>query len=284
MKRLLVAMSIALSVGVALLVLRVPSSARIGDKLYSLAERKVLTFSEALSDLRSARIILIGESHDNKKHHDIQLEVIRRLHDAGVKVSIGLEMFRRDDQKVLDRWSGGLVEETELIKAYTDNWNAPWLLYADIFHYARNKRLPMVGLNVPREITRQVAEGGFSSLSEEQRKQLPPVSCAIDEEYKRFIMRALDMHGHHRMDFTNFCEAQMLWDTAMAWHAVETLKAHPDRLLLILAGSGHAWKPGIPRHIASFSDFKVRVILPEIEGKTDAATVTEQDADYLWVE
>ena len=284
MKRFLAAMSGILILGIALYAFVGPASPRSGESLYRLSDRKALNFSDALSDLRSARIILIGETHDSKKHHEIQLEVIRALRDAGSKLAIGLEMFRSDHQEVLDGWFGGSVSETEFIKAYYDNWNAPWPLYADIFLYARDKRLPMAGLNVSREITRQVAEGGFASLTEAQRKQLPPVSCAVDEEYKRFIERALDMHGHHGMDFTSFCEAQLLWDTAMAWHAVEYLKRHPDRLLVILAGSGHAWKSGIPRHIASFSDLKIRVILPEIVGRADKETVTERDADYLWID
>ncbi|MCK7512360.1 MAG: ChaN family lipoprotein [Desulfobacterales bacterium] len=38
-----------------------------------------------------------------------------------------------------------------------------------IFEYARAQRIPMIGLNVPREITRQVARGGFQSLTEAQR-------------------------------------------------------------------------------------------------------------------
>ncbi len=270
--------------GIILYLFLGPSSAKNDGTLHRLSDGRDLSLASAIPDLRSARIILIGESHSSKRHHEIQLEIIKALHDAGTKLAIGLEMFRRDDQKTLDRWYTGNVGESDFIKAYRDNWSAPWLLYADIFVYARDKGLPMVGLNVSREITRQVAEGGFASLTETQRKQLPPISCAVDEEYKRFIARALDMHGHHGMDFTNFCEAQLLWDTAMAWHAVEYLKNHPDRTLVILTGNNHAWKPGIPRHIASFSNFKVRVILPEESGRAHHGGVTERDADYLWIE
>lgn len=284
MKRILVALPCLLLLGIVHSVFLGPSSARNDETLYRVSDGKNLSLSSAIPDLQSARIILIGETHSSKRHHEIQLEIIRALHDAGTRLAVGLEMFRRDDQKTLDRWHTGNVVESDFIKIYYDNWSAPWPLYADIFLYARDKRLPMVGLNVSREITRQVAERGFASLNAAQRKELPPVSCALDEEYKRFIARALDMHGHHGMEFTNFCEAQLLWDTAMAWHAVEYLKGNPDRTLIILTGNNHAWKPGIPRHIASFSNFEVRVILPEESGRAAQGNVTERDADYLWID
>lgn len=284
MKRFLIALPVLLLLSIVVYAFLGPSSAKSHATLHRVSDGKALSLSGAIPDLQSARVVLIGETHDRRRHHEIQLEIVKALHDAGTYLAVGLEMFRWSDQKTLDRWDTGSIGESDFVKAYYDNWSTPWPLYADIFKYARDNAVPLVGLNVSREITRQVAEGGFASLTAAQRKELPPVSCAVDEEYKRFIARALDMHAHHGMDFTNFCEAQLLWDTAMAWHAVEYLEGHPGRTLVVLAGSNHAWKPGIPRHIASFSNFKVRVILLEGPGRADRGSVTERDADYLWIE
>ena len=74
------------------------------------------------------------------------------------------------------------------------------------------------------------------------------------------------------------------WDTAMAWHAVQYLRSHPHRTVVILAGNGHAWKPGIPKHLDTLSDTTYRVILPEISGRTERDATTVQDADYLWID
>ena len=51
------------------------------------------------------------------------------------------------------------------------------------------------------------------------------------------------------MNFTNFCEAQLVWDKAMAVHALGYVKKNPDRIMVLLAGTGHAWKKGIPERI-----------------------------------
>jgi uncharacterized iron-regulated protein len=111
----------------------------------------------------------------------------------------------------------------------------------------------MVGLNVSRGITRQVAQEGFSSLSETQREELDGGSCNVTREYRDFIRSAFGAHGHGSMDFIRFCEAQLVWDTAMAINAVNHLEQHPDRMMVLLARSGHARKLGIPYQVKSRS-------------------------------
>jgi uncharacterized iron-regulated protein len=139
----------------------------------------------------------------------------------------------------------------------------------------------MIGLNVPREITRQVARSGFQSLSDEQRGQLSDVTCQIDEEYMRFVREAYGGHGHGQMNFVFFCEAQMVWDNAMAAHTLDYLRSRPDAVMVILTGVGHARKGAVPRQIRLRSPVPVAVFLPEVPGSIDPQTVDSQDADFL---
>ena len=97
-----------------------------------------------------------------------------------------------------------------------------------IFEYAREEQIPMIGLNVPRDITRQVSQKGFSSLSKEQRGQLSEVTCRVDKEYLDYIKKAFGGHGHGKLNFTYFCEAQLVWDSAMAINSLEYLRKNPD--------------------------------------------------------
>jgi uncharacterized iron-regulated protein len=141
----------------------------------------------------------------------------------------------------------------------------------------------MIGLNIPREITQQVARNGFASLTPEQTGELPPVTCNVDPAYMDFIRRSFGVHAHGDMEFTYFCEAQIVWDTAMAWQLLTFLKEHPTCRVVVLAGNGHAWKRGIPEQIQRQSSVPHRVILPEQPGRLDRAGVTLEDADYLWL-
>ncbi len=153
-----------------------------------------------------------------------------------------------------------------------------------IFEYAREEKIPMIGLNVPRDITRQVSQKGFSSLSEDQKGQLANVSCRVDEEYMNYIKKAFSGHGHGKLNFTYFCEAQLVWDTAMAIHTLEYLKKNPDTVVVLLAGAGHVQKGAVPRQIRNRSEISHAVILPQVEGIIDPQTVSSKEADYIMLD
>lgn len=249
--------------------------------LLDLASGEKTNLKESVEKLKLSRIILVGELHSNTEHHEIQLAVISALHDAGVRVVIGLEMFRRDSQEDLDRWISEDMPPAEFHRRYYDNWNYPWPAYSMIFEYARENKIPMVGLNVGREITQQVARKGFDSLSEEQRGKLEDVVCIVDETYMAFIRKAFGDHAHGNLNFIHFCEAQLVWDNVMAIHALDYLQSNPERVMVLLTGIGHALKLGIPAQIKRRSDIPHTVILPETPGYISPEKITSEDADFL---
>ena len=247
-----------------------------------LSDRAGIPFDRMVAEAAKNRVIVVGETHDSRAHHDLQLKIIRTLHEGGAILAVGLEMFRAENQELLDKWWRWGMPTEQFEALYRENWDMPWVLYRDIFLYSRQKRIPMVGLNVPREIIAKVAREGYGSLTESERKKLPPgLTCTVDEAYRGFIRKtfAAHVHGSGR-SFEHFCEAQMVWDTAMAIYALEYLDKHPESRMVILAGSAHTWKRAIPRQIATMRpDVTVSVILPVMRG--DADRMTAEDADYL---
>lgn len=252
-------------------------------RLYDLSKGLTLSQDQAVQQLQKMRIVLVGEHHDNDNHHQAQLQVIQTLHRAGSKVAIGMEMFRQESQMELDQWVTGQLDEEKFEPIYLNNWTYGWDLYRPIFQYARQNQIPMVGLNIPRKVTSQVAYHGFASLSPDQKGPLEGITCNVTPEYRDFVKKAYGAHGHGQMNFDRFCEAQLVWDTAMAIHAVDYLNSHPDHILVILAGSGHARKLGIPTQLDKTISWPYAVVLPETKGIFDKKSVTEQDADYLFL-
>jgi len=252
--------------------------------VFRLNDRAPISFDLMMKDLRTADIIYVGEIHQIAEHHQVGLEIIRRLHEADIPLAIGLEMFRAGDQRTLDAWTSGMLSTDRFITSYYENWSLPWALYDDIFLYAREHRIPMVGLNIPDELSAAVAKNGFAALTEEQRKSLPPgLSCNVDPKYRRFIEQAYSGHGSHtRSQFEHFCEAQLVWDKSMAFHLITYRKANPATKMVVLAGLGHAWRSGIPDQVAREYRTTSRVVLPVIEGQITPATITANDADYLF--
>ncbi|MCU0554562.1 MAG: ChaN family lipoprotein [Syntrophales bacterium] len=249
-----------------------------------LADRAAIPFDQMVAGAAKSRVIVVGETHDNRAHHDLQLKIIRTLHEGGAVLAVGLEMFRAENQELLDKWWRWGMPTEQFEALYRENWGMPWILYRDIFLYSRQKRIPLVGLNVPREVISKVAREGYGSLTESERKKLPPgLTCTVDEAYRSFIRKtfAAHVHGSGR-SFENFCEAQMVWDTAMAIYALEYLDKNPASRMVILAGSVHAWKRAIPRQLATMRPgMTVSVILPAPDGTEGKAALTAEDADYL---
>jgi uncharacterized iron-regulated protein len=265
----------------------VPSFATpYSDRILRLSNRTTYGLGQILHDLRHAPVIFVGEKHDDANHHEIQLRVIRTLKNLDIPLTIGLEMFTARDQEFLELWVAGKMTEKEFEGIFKTNWGETWYLYREIFLYAREKRIPMAGLNIPEEITTQVARDGFSSLSSDQLSQLPGIRCDVSDTYRDYIRFAMRVHGS-RIDedrFENFCEAQLIWDTTMAYRTVRYLMDHPERTMVIIAGNSHAWKPGIPRQLADFNqELSYRVILPEIPLAQPRERVTKELADYLWL-
>lgn len=259
----------------------IQSHARKKEGILKVSGMHQVTVDDMIDDLKEVSLVFVGEYHDNEDHHDAQLKIIRELAQRGDSVAVGLEMFRTNSQDSLDLWVAGEISEREFMEVFQDNWGNSWPLYRDIFLFAREKGIPLVGLNVPRQIPQQVARKGFASLSREQLAMLPGVSCDIDAKYENFIRRALGAHGSHGPSFTYFCEAQMVWDTTMATRLLRYLGENPDVTVVVLAGSGHSWKRGIPEQVKRRSDVSLRVVLPEVPDRMDRESVTLEDADYL---
>ncbi len=253
-------------------------------RIYDLQNGQDAPIDEMVPALSQNRIVIVGEHHNNKRHHEAQLRVIQTLKEAGIQVAAGLEMFRSDSQEALDRWVAGEIEETEFEQIFYDNWGYSWENYRVIFDYARQEKVPLIGLNVPRDITRQVANRGFKSLTAEQRGKLSNIACRVDKEYMDYIKRAYGGHAHGKLNFTYFCEAQLVWDAVMAVNTLDYLKENPKALVVILTGTGHAQKNAIPRQIKERSDLAHTVILPEVKGFIDAQTVDKSDADYIMLD
>jgi uncharacterized iron-regulated protein len=267
---------------VAALALGVAGAAAISppDEILRLRDNRPLDLPSLVADLKGRRMVFMGEIHDQEGHHRAQARLIDALHQQDIPLAVGLEMFQAASQADLDLWVAGQIAEQDFVPLYRRNWGVPWPLYRPIFLYARDHRIPLLGLNVPPEITRKVARRGFSSLDPEDLARLPGVSCDVDKVYEAFISRVLGDRAHSRREFRFFCEAQMVWDTTMAHALRDFAERRPGTMVVVLAGSGHAWKRGIPARLGD-PQIPFAVILPEVPvgGRT---AVTPADADYLW--
>jgi len=194
----------------------VPATAWIAPGGGQLAEHQLLD-SLALNG-----VVLLGERHDRMAHHRWQLDTLSALYARQPNMVIGLEMFPRRVQPALDAWvRGELDEETFLLRSdWARVWRMDAALYMDIFRFARQHRIPLVALNVERELIQAVRRSGLDAVPEHARQGVgrPAAPSTAYTEWLQTIYRAHhpQQSDDHNQAGQRFIEAQLVWDRAMA--------------------------------------------------------------------
>ena len=231
-----------------------------------------------IPQLAQHRVVFIGETHDRYHHHLNQLEVIRQLHEHQHRWAIGLEQFQQPFQAHLDAYIAGDMSENELLRntKYFQRWSYDYRLYRPILRYAKAQGIPLIALNIDRDLHRKAARG--DELSDTERNQLPTQIDRSDSAYRDRLETIFAQHPEGvDVDFERFWEAQLLWDESMAERAVQYLNEHPENHLVILAGSGHIeYGSGIPQRIQRRSALPSMILLPKAGQKNEF-----RGADYL---
>lgn len=267
------------------------------DGLTDTATGEVLTPADLAARLAGVRLLFVGESHTNMDFHQVQLRVIEELVRAGRKVRIGLEMYPYPQQVYLDQWTAGQLTEPgflELSRWY-DSWGYHWSYYRDIFLLARDRGLPMVALNAPRDVVSAVRKKGFKDLTAEEAAHIPTQIDTTSAEHLRLFRAFFDEDDglHSSLDegaWRSMFEAQCTWDATMGFHAVRGLEAaaEPGDILVVLIGFGHvAYGLGIERQARQWlpeEKGRMASLIPvpvAAEGKL-VASVTASFANFLW--
>lgn len=251
------------------------------------------TNQEILQQLLKARIVYLGETHDSIEDHQAQLAIIQEMQRQNRKIAIGLEMFQRPFQSVLDQYLAGKLTEEQLIEQteYNQRWRFPWEYYAPIVRFAKENKLRILALNTPTEVTIKVAMQGLETLTAEERKHIPPVSEIRTDNaaYRQMLLEVYQQHQKaaqgNSTAFERFLQAQVLWDETMAEKIAQFAKANPDYQVVVLAGQGHiVYGYGIPSRVErrlGVGKVKMRSVL--FDFPTDSPSSAEKPiADYIW--
>ena len=230
------------------------------------------------SDLTNQKVVFIGEQHTDFSNHLNQLKIIEAMVKSGKKVAIGMEMFQEPYQKYLDAFIAGKISEKEMLKKteYFKRWKYNYHLYRPIILYAKKMGLPIVALNIEKEITKKVVREGIDALSSAERNRVPASIDFSNGRYKEELRRIFSSHQSRTFkDFDEFYYAQLLWDETMAKNIVRFLEAHPDYTMAVLAGNGHVmFGFGIPDRIKRRGIHRYKITVNSMKPKPGIA-------DYL---
>jgi uncharacterized iron-regulated protein len=93
-----------------------PSPPRIGQIVH-LPTGVTVSAEQMFTQAGNARIAYFGETHDNPASHRLELQLLQALAELHPgRQALGLEMFARAQQPVLDRWVAGKLDEKAFLK------------------------------------------------------------------------------------------------------------------------------------------------------------------------
>jgi uncharacterized iron-regulated protein len=225
-----------------------------------------------------ARLVCVGEEHDDAEHHRFQhrvlVELAQRAAARKTVLGLGLEMLARPYQPVLDDYARGAIDSHALRSQ--SEWDARWGfafgMYQPLFESARRHRVALLALNAPRTWTKQVAREGLDALPEELRSELPELKLD-DHEHRRFFWAVMGFdahqgehgahgphdggdgghhahgHGHAAASAERYYAAQVVWDETMAETAASWLGRAESRQLIVVAGNGHCHESAVVRRV-----------------------------------
>jgi aminopeptidase N len=243
--------------------------------------RKAVHIDDIIKNILHKPVIYVGETHTNYEDHKVQLKVIMRLHEEGRKFAIGMEMFQKPFQKVMNDYLSGTISEREFLKntQYFKRWQFDYNFYREIIGYAKAMNIPVIALNLWSEIIKKVSADGLDGLTDIERAELPESMDMSDKDYRERLRTVFKQHRNNaNRNFDYFYQAQILWDETMAHSVDQFLRENPDSQMIVLAGNGHIqYHSGIPNRVHRLNGKDYATIIPG----TDS---TDEDiGDYLYL-
>ena len=250
--------------------------------------------SKIFEDVVKSKVVFVGEKHTEFSSHLNQLKIIKAMYKNNPKLSIGMEMFQKPFQKYLDAFISGKINEKEMVAKteYFKRWKYDYELYRPIMLFAKENRIPIIAINIDREITKLVVSKGLDALSDKQRTEVPSSIDFSNEKYKQYLRLIYSMHQSKSFkNFDEFYHAQLLWDESMAKNIVDYMQKNPEHSMAVLAGNGHIMHGyGIPSRInrRGITDYTITLNLTSPEsGIADyllyPSTIRTQKAKKLGV-
>lgn len=265
----------------------------VSAQFYDGTTLKTQDLSAFIEKIEPGSIVLLGEAHNLSPIRDQQMEILAGLRSRHLPVSVGLEFLNYTDQSFVNQFRSGQIDEA------TFKFAVKWTGY-DFANYRDQLLFPLtrlgefgLGINLSREITKQITRGGLESLTEDQKKLLPPNFEVGRDSYKARYFKAVGDHIPPEMLENSFI-AQSAWDDTMAWQATEFIKANSKQVLVIVVGEFHVqFGGGLPDRIhARLPEVKVHTLSQvwaegltneEVQAELQPSGLEGPRADYIWV-
>jgi uncharacterized iron-regulated protein len=240
----------------------------VNGEIRDLQNGQVLTAQELLERLAKPSRLIVGEQHDNRDHHQLELWLLQSLGEQRPQGSLLLEMLTPDQQPRVDDVRHAPTPPSNLptALAWQEGWD--WALYGPIVRFALTQPYPLLAANLDNLDVRAVyakppalsgSRSNAASVKDELLAEINDSHCGLLPTSQMPAMLAVQQQRDRRM--------------------AELLLAAPTPSLLF-AGAYHARKDvGVPIHVLDLGQAQAPTVLLLAE---QGAEVTAAMADYVW--
>ena len=219
------------------LILVCASHAQQWPLIYNSTSRTWTTMQTLTKILQETPLVYVGEQHDHKGGHVIELELFKRFNRPNTTLS--LEMFERDVQKIIT----GYIEN-QLSEKFMLETSRPWPNYQQdyrpLVEYAKSTKCDVLASNVPRRYAAFVAKGVedvLFKMPDYEKSFMAKEIVDIRDTYWEKFRKIMRDDGVPEPDIPKYYRAQCLKDDTMAMSIVEQLNKRKN--LIMFAGSFH---------------------------------------------
>jgi len=255
----------------------------LAGRIWETGSRRFRTPEELVGRLAGARLILLGETHDNPDHHRIQAWIVARLLADGRRPGLALEMWGEDQQAAIDSHLSDHPGDAAGLGPATGWAESGWPAfgqYLPVIAPVVARNLPLMAANLPRRLIRPVMADGLAALGAARREALGldrPLSESLTQSMAREIIEA-HCGQLSASRAATFVHVQIARDAVLADGLIRAARIAGDGAILI-AGSGHVRTDrGVPRYLRLRGAGGPIVSVAAIEvsaGRTDPADYAE---------
>ncbi len=253
------------------------------------ASMQSVASSDVFSQLNQNPILLMGEHHANANHHSWHLDTLTKLSRDNNNIVLGFEMLPRSKQDLLNRWVAGKLNQKEFLRML--NWDELWGFdlnhYLPLFLFARDKKIPIVALNIEQALVKNIANRDWSKTD----FSLYPITKPANPppEYIRQLAVSFTRHKFEPLSesdkekFHRFVKQQLIWDRVMAESIVKSIDNSSNVLFIGFAGSWHLINRfGIVFQLNSLGHNEITTLIPW-DKNLDCSDLNSTFANYIYV-
>lgn len=206
---------------------------------------KTVKFDKIIKDLANYDVVFIGEHHNNSINHWLQLRITKALFDQkNGQLTLGAEMFERDNQTQLNDYLSGKLNE-KVLKDSMRLWNNYETDYRPLVDFAKEHNLKFIATNIPRRYASIVARKGLDSLNtvnENEKSWMMKLPVEVTLDTPGYPEMKEMMGDHAGPTVMNFVAAQAVKDATMAESIFRNLEK--EKLFLHYNGDYHSKQYG----------------------------------------